>query len=465
MTGRKRSRISRRRVLTLLGVGGGATLMAACAPAAPASPTAKPGAAPPAAAPTTAAAKPTVAPPAAGATKKYQGLTLRGLSQAGIAYEPALKAFAKEFEEQTGAKVELEFTPWETLMPKIQADIASGQPQYDVFVNNVDFQYTIHPHLLPLGEMIKKSAYSLDGFFAPSLKYSDGIGGNSGVLFGLPIRVGVSPVFYRTDLIPQLPTTWAGYEEALAKHTASGKYGLGFAGVPAQLVKLFLARYWSQGEPLFTPDWEPKINGEKGVKALTMLKDHMSKYGAPGMLSWGNLEASNAFLNGDVAVLEGWATYVAPKLQDPGSSKVVDKWAIAAYPENGTGNFAQHAAVVFKTTKSPDAAFELIAAATNPAAAKRLLLEFKEESARKSAWLDPGVIAQLPYLPDYAAVMEKGKPFAFNVPQWFEMFTVLGEGASTALSGKATPQEALNQVAEKWTQSLKQAPLSFKYQE
>jgi len=434
--------LSRREVLKLLGVAGGVAVLGGRALAMPA-----------------------VAAPAAARARQYQGLTLRMLTQAGVAYEPALKQYAAEFAEKTGARVEFDFSPWESMMPKVQADIASGQPQFDMFCNDIEFQYTIYPQLLPINDYIKQRNYSMEGFFAPVLKYGEGIGGQEGVRYGLPIIVGVSVLFYRKDLIPQLPTTWAEYEQVLAANTGNGKYGLSFAGVPAQLVKLFLARYWSQGDPLFTPDWKPLINSDKGVKALTMLKDHMTKYSPPGILAWDNPDASNAFLNGDVAVMEGWASFILPSLQDPSKSKVVDKWAIGPYPENGTGNFVQHNMVIFKTTKNPDAAFDFIAYATNEEAARRNLIEFKADAARKSAWLDPEAVKAAPYLPDYAAVLDRGRPFTPNVPQWLELFIGLAEGLSAALAGKAEPKAALDDVAQKWEQNIQQAPLSFEYKE
>ncbi len=430
-------RLSRRRALQVTGLGAGAALLAATVQRAAAAP----------------------------AAQQFQGVTLRMLTQAGADYEPALRAYGKEFTASTGANVEFDFSPWETLMPKVQADLASGQPQFDLFLNDIEFQYTIYPSLLPINDFIAKYNYPMDGFFAPVIKYGEGIGGQSGVRYGLPIEVGASLVFYRTDLIPTFPTTWADYDKVLAANTGNGKYGLSFAGVPAQLIKLFLARYWSQGDPLFTPDWQPLINSAKGFKALTMLQDHMKKYSPPGILAWDNPDASNAFLNGDVAVLEGWASFIVPSLQDPNASKVVDKWAIAPYPENGTGNFVQHNAVILNTTKNPDAAFQFINSFTNPDAAKRNLAEFKAPSARKSAWSDPALVASQPYLPQEAAVLDRGRPFTPNVPQWLELFLAVGDNVSATLSGKAEPQAALDAIAAKWTDLIAQAPLSFPYQE
>ena len=180
---------------------------------------------------------------------RYDDVTLRVLTQAGVAYEPALVAFAEEFEAATGATVEFDFTPWEQLMPKVQADLAAGTPQYDIFANDIEFQYTIYPSLLPLNDLIAAREYDMNGFFEPVYTYGEGVaGGQEGVRYGLPLRVGKSWVFYRTDLIDEFPDTWDAYQAMLAEQTVDGRYGVAFAGVPAQLVKLFLARYWSLGD-------------------------------------------------------------------------------------------------------------------------------------------------------------------------------------------------------------------------
>ncbi|MCP4166050.1 MAG: extracellular solute-binding protein [Chloroflexi bacterium] len=392
-------------------------------------------------------------------------MVLRILGQGGIAYEPALRQFAIEFEEMTGARVEYDGQPWEQLMPKLQADLASGKPQYDMFAGDIEFQYPVYPSLLPLNDLIEKYDYDMEGFAEPVYNYGEGVsGGLEGVRFGLPIRIGASWVFYRTDLIDEFPDTWEDYDAMLAELTTDGKYGLAFAGVNVQLVKLFLARYWSQGDPLMTADWEPLINSEKGVKALTMLKNDLN-HAPPCILGWDNPDASAAFLNGDVAVLEGWASFIAPDLQDPEKSQVVDKWAVAKYPENGTGNFTQHNMDIFNTTENPDAAFEFIAYATGPENAKRLLMEYEEESPRVSIWSDEDVLAEKPFLPDVAKAYAVGKPFTPGLPQWLEMFVALAEGLSSGMADQMTPQEALDGVAERWSDLIEQARPDWEYQE
>ncbi len=439
----------RRDILKALGALSAGSLLAACGP------TGAPSAAPAAPAPEEAASM----------GKKYDGVTLRMLTQAGGDYEPAFRAWGDVFSAETGAEIEFEFAPWEALMPKVQADLASGSPQFDLFCNDIEFQYTIWPSLEPINDFITSSGYDMEGFFDPVYTYGEGIAGNAGVRYGLPVTCGVSVLFYRSDLIDTFPTTWDDYDALLAAHTNDSMYGLSFAGVPAQLVKLFLARYWSQSESLFTPDWQPLINGESGVAALSLLKKHMTDYAPPGLLAWDNPDAANAFLAGDVAVNEGWAGFILPALDDPEKSKVMGNWAIAPYPEGGTGNFVQHNIVMMKTAENKQAAFDLMAALSNPQRAKEGVLEYGMTAARKSVFSDPDVVAAKPFFPDYSDVLSRGRPFTPGVPQWLEMFIGLAEGASSALSDQATPQEALDQVAEGWLELLAQNPLDFEYAE
>jgi multiple sugar transport system substrate-binding protein len=451
--------VTRREFLRLAGLAGSAAMLGACAPAAPATaPTSATSAT------TVPVAAPTTAP--AVAAKKYDGVTLRGLGQGGTAYGPALKKFAEEYAATTGAKVEFDDQPWEQLSPKLQAELAAGQPTYDFFYGDIEFQYFAYPALADLNPLIQKYNYDMTGFFEPVYKYGEGVtGGLAGQRFGLPIRIGACWVFYNTDLVKEFPTTWDAYYKLLAEQTKDGKYGVAFAGVPAQLIKEWLARYWSQGKPLLTEDWVPLINGPEGLKALEMMVEAVDKYAPPGMLGWDNPDASNAFLNGDVAVLEGWASFILPDLQNPEKSKVVDKWSVAQFPESGTGNLTQHNMDVFKASKNVDAAFEYVAYCTGLDTAKRVILEFQEESPRQSVWSDPDVLKEWPFAPDVVKQYAVGKPFTPGLPQWLELFIALAEGLSGTLSKQVQPQEALDTMAKKWTDAINQAKPTFAYKE
>jgi multiple sugar transport system substrate-binding protein len=396
--------------------------------------------------------------------KRYEGVTIRMLSQGGGAYEVPVTQYAKEFEELTGAKVEFDWAPWESLMPKLQADLASGSPQLDIFLNDIEFQYTVWPNLQPLGDLIEEHDYNMDGFFEPVYKYGGNVA-NQGKRFGIPIMANVAVIFYRTDMIDEFPTTWDGYDQLLADLKAeTGKQPLGFAGVTAQLVKLFLARYWSMGDPLLTKDWQPLINSENGVRALTMLKDFALNYAPDGVLAWDNPDGCNAFRAGDVMVLESWPSFCLESFEQD-DSPVKGKWSMAKYPEGGTGNFVQHNAVILDSSQNKDAAFEFIAYITDSQQQKESALEHLVDPARKPLYNDEELVEEFPWYPAYAEVLDAGKSFAPGVPQWLEMFIAVGEAASLALSEQKSPQEALDEVAAKWTELFEQNPMDFEYVE
>jgi ABC-type glycerol-3-phosphate transport system substrate-binding protein len=138
---------------------------------------------------------------------------------------------------------------------------------------------------------------------------------------------------------------------------------------------------------------------------------------------------------------------------------------VAQFPEAGTGNLTQHNMDVFKASKNVDAAFEYVAYCTGMETAKRVILEFQEESPRQAVWSDPDVLKVNPYLPAVAKQYAVGKPFTPGLPQWLELFLALAEGLSGALSKQVTPQAALDTMAKKWTEAIEQAKPTFEYKE
>ena len=318
-----------------------------------------------------------------------------------------------------------------------------------------------------MNALIKKYNYNMEGFFEPVYKYGEGVaGGLEGQRFGLPIRIGACWVFYRTDLIKEFPKTWDEYYKLLGEQTTGGKYGVAFAGVAAQLVKIFLARYWSQGDPLMKPDWTPLINSEKGVKAVDMMLDALKKYAPPGMLGWDNPDASNAFLNGDVAVLEGWASFILPSLDDPTKSKVVGKWDVAPVPgeRHRQPDPAQHGHLQGEQERGCRLRVH------------RLLHRPRELEARDPR-VQGGVAAQghleRPGGAEGGAVTYRrwpsSTPWASRSPpacrSGLSCSSRLAEGLSSAMSEQATPQAALDATAKKWTDAINQAKPTFEYKE
>jgi len=316
------SKLSRREMFKYIGMGAGAAALGGCAPKTETTTT---------------------------GAKKYAGKTIRMLSQGGAGYEKAVVQYAKEYEEQTGCKVEFDWAPWENLMPKLQADLASGSPQLDIFCNDREFQYSVYPDLLPLDDLIKKYNYDMNGFIEPVYKFGVGIAGQKS-RFGLPLGPGVSVVFYRTDLIKEFPKTWVDYEKLLVDmKDKTGKPPLGFAGVAAQLVKAFFARYWSMKQPLISKDWKPLIANETGVKAPPC--STISTRNTPHRACWPGTTRMAA-MPSRPATSSCWklARLLPGRLRGrrfQGQGQLVH----VPYPDGGSGNYVEHNMLIMRSPR------------------------------------------------------------------------------------------------------------------
>ena len=144
---------------------------------------------------------------------------------------------------------------------------------------------------------------------------------------------------------------------------ASGKvkYPVTLPGVPAQLVKMFLAYFWSTGYATISADWKPQINDKNGLWAIGQLDKVIKGYAAPGTLGYDNPDAANEFVQGNAALYLNWLAFILPSLMnDDKNGDVKGKWTLAKFPSGGTGNFA-HSFIIMKSSKNPQATFDFIA--------------------------------------------------------------------------------------------------------
>jgi ABC-type glycerol-3-phosphate transport system substrate-binding protein len=252
----------------------------------------------------------------------------------------------------------------------------------------------------------------------------------------------------------------------LAANTAEDKYGVAVAGAgypfhpygqAYELTKAFLARYWSLGNPILSPVMEPLIDRENGIRALEMLKRQVDLYASPESCGWDETAAANAFLGGRAATLECVPHYLLPYLQDPQRSKVIDRWAVAAYPGAAGGYFTMHELVMFKHCRNPEAAFEFMAYCTNPATSRRLFEDYAETASRTSPWLDSERARQMPDLGNIVKALDRGITFAAGQPKWLDMLSALWQTIGYYMKGYMTAGSALSMAAARWRELLERS--------
>ena len=204
--------------------------------------------------------------------KPYSGEKLTVLYMSGV-YAEAAESMVDEFEEKTGATVEVVDFPYTTLHEKTLLDLTSGTGSYDVIDVASQWDGEFAPYLTDLSDFMDKDNYKTDEFIEKVLENS---GEWQGVQTGIPNASTPQLFAYRTDLLPNgLPDTWKEYREVAKELTDKdkGMYGISVSATTGQLGGVFDYILWSMGGALADEDWNVTIDSQETRDALNHLKE------------------------------------------------------------------------------------------------------------------------------------------------------------------------------------------------
>ena len=329
---------------------------------------------------------------ASGDKAKGNGETLTVLYMSGV-YADAAKSMVDEFEEKTGAKVEVIDMPYTELHQKMLLDFTSGAGTYDVIDVASQWDGEFAPYLTDLQPYMEKDGVKAEDFI-------DNVIANSGKwqdkYIGIPNASTPQLFAYRTDIFPNgLTDTWEEYRAELKKVTKKdeGFYGASISGITGQLGGVFDYVLWSMGGAWADENWKVTIDSEETRKALEHLNDVQESLD-PNWLNWGTDQSIQAFLNGDAAVCETWPTLgLVQDADNPEKSKVVGKWALSVIPKEKTGITLLSAwdCAIPEGSKKKDLAWEWIKMYTSLDKQKEFYDNHGILSPRKAFWEEDGI--------------------------------------------------------------------------
>jgi multiple sugar transport system substrate-binding protein len=167
--------------------------------------------------------------------------------------------------------------------------------------------------------------------------------GKDGVLYGLPINGNIQLYYYRKDLLEEnglsVPTTWAELEAvAQALHNPPNMHGFTLRTKPPNFE--FQAYLASHGASIVeldeaTGEWSIGLAKPEAVDALNTWLNLGKTYGPANLADMGQAENQALMQSGRLAQIHA-VTAMAPNLQNPDNSVVVDKVGADIVP--GTGN-------------------------------------------------------------------------------------------------------------------------------
>ena len=275
-----------------------------------------------------------------------------------------------------------------------------------------------------------------------------------GRLYAMPWFVDVGMLYWRTDLMPRPPVTFAELSAIAARTQQQGglRYGLAWQGARYEgLVAVFVEYLGGHGGRILDGG-RVVVNSAAGVRALTLMREQIYREGIVprAALTWHEEETRFAFQNGEVALMRNWP-YAFALMDDTARSSVAGRFAVAPMPAapggTPTATLGGAQLAINANSKHADAAWRVIAFLTAPEQMVERGRAVGQLPARLRLFRDSALARTRGFPPSIAlAVIEHATPRPVT-PVYSELSGLLQIHLHRALTGQEEPAQALNAAA------------------
>jgi multiple sugar transport system substrate-binding protein len=375
--------------------------------------------------------------------------SLKILLVGGPMYDPLYERIG-EFEESEGMSVEVIVAPTHPdLNERIEEEFSSGRASYDLISTHTKYAPSQRQWLTPLDEALDDS--EREHFTQRTLELAR----IDDLLYSVPRNLDVKLLYYRTDLVPEPPSSWEELREEAARLRSGDLYGFAFPGKESGLFGHFFELHAMHGGRMFDRDDPPapNLNDEAGLWALGLLKDLCARAAPEETPNWHYDEVAACFREGKAAMSSDWPggfyTY-----EDPNQSEVVDSFDVALYPEGRAGRFiysSSHTFAIPNSVRDRLAAIELLRFLTSKESqafeARLGTLPARSDALRDvRADATPGSLAERRW-----ELLEEAQQAALLPPKHQNYPAVedaIWQGIREALLGNKSVEEALEDTEE-----------------
>lgn len=441
-----------------------------------------------------------------GGVGSFNGVTVR--VAVGSFMSTGVKIFKDAWEAKTGGKVEIVEIPFGDLYSKLFQAFSSRVDAYDVviYASNWTSGFAKAKYISPLDDFYKAKSNAGEVLEkVQKLSYA------SGSRYTIPLDGDVIMLYYRKDAFESqeakdkhkakygselaVPTTWDDYVRLAEFFTGwdwakNGKecYGVLEAMKPKDVGPYILTAHaagyaGAADSPLslfFDPDtMKPQVDNPGWVQALTDWV-RLLKSGPSQMITFGGGDQRGNFVAGNYALAIDWPD-IGVLAQDSSQSIIQDKLGYAVIPgskrvwsaKQGTwiesdtvmttpymGWGGWHASVA-ATSPNPAAAWDFadfldstenaLKAVTTPGTARG---PYRKDHFDPAKWTasDVKFVNAEDYLNSQLTMFnDPNVRLDLRIPEAGRYFEALDGAAQQALSGAATPEQALADCAKKWT--------------
>ena len=257
---------------------------------------------------------------------------------------PSFKALVKDYEQQTGNKVNLNIVPFNAMIQKSLNAVSSSTSEYDILNLNEQWysQFYSGGLVTPIKDIdpsYKLPSQVIEYAYADRWDPKIGASTKSGAVYGFPINGNIQLLFYRKDLFAkhnlQPPKTWAEVEkDAKILNDPPNVYGFVTRTSPPNYN--FQAWLHSYGGSIIKLDqktgtWSVNIDNAAAHKALNEWLKLTWNYGPPNYANMGQSNEISLMASGHLAMFIV-ASAAESNFTNPDTSSVVGKIAATVTP-------------------------------------------------------------------------------------------------------------------------------------
>jgi ABC-type glycerol-3-phosphate transport system substrate-binding protein len=377
-----------------------------------------------------------------------------------------------QFKAETGIDVEMEVISYIDMHSKLVPQLVSPKGSYDAIV--VDFywvgEFTKAGWLMPLDDLVKRDNFDT-GIYVPKLM--ELVGRVDNTLYMLPFYNYSMAIIYRKDLIEdpkeqaafkakygmdlKIPTAWDEYWKQVEffsrdtdKDGKTDMFGTVIQGQRGDCISMQWSNYlYAQGGQYNDSNWNPTLNSDAGVAALTAYREALQKFSPPGSESYCFDEGFNVLAQGKAFSLQTFNIMFAG-FEDPESSKVVGKVAITPNPGGGLNGAWGWA--IPKSSPNKEAAWKFLKWVESYEIAKKRALLGGAPTQTK-IFVDPEVVAARSYYPILGEILAGAQQFpVFTYTT--QLVEEMGRELNLAATGEKDVKDALDASAEAFRKLL-----------
>lgn len=370
----------------------------------------------------------------------------------------AFEARIREFEKQSGIKVELIQSDWDSVANRILPEISTGGSAYDVveFDNGWVAEWCGAGWATPLNDFMP-AGYT-DGMI-PGLV--DLFSCPDGKVYGIVWNNDTRFFYYNAEKLAaagfnEPPQTWDEFKQMslAAKEKSVVSYGM----AP------FWNQEWSLGNEFhfWTYAFGGQIADAKGcflfnkdpntLAALQYMMDSLKDgVSNPAGLTYNQAASQDAFLKGDSLFMPQGIAGLMAYVKDPSVSKVDGQIKVGLVPGVKAGMSAAltlpEAYAIPSKSKHKDAAWKFINFMTSKETNKVLAQEIGVLPIWVDLYTDPELTAKYPFWADFQAQLKTAR--GLSKLTWYGDFVDISTAeVHKALAGEQTAQQALDNTAK-----------------